>query len=99
MPSLEMKEIRIPSALVREARSSVPFTIAKSTFIALLLSVISFFILNALAIATLATASAIQHKTLDFSMAYRNFAAPAAAGIFLILWVGSLIFFFRERGN
>jgi hypothetical protein len=47
----------------------------------------------------LAIASAIRHRTLDFSMAYRDFAAPVAAGMFLILWVGALIFFFRERSR
>lgn len=98
MSSVDMKEIRIPSALMRERRPSVSLTIAKSTFVALLLSVISFFILNLVAIATLAIASLIRHTTLDFSMAYRNFAAPAALGIFAMLWVGALIFFFRERG-
>ena len=99
MQSIEMKEIRIPSALMGERRPSILFTIAKATFIAILLAVISFFILNASAIAVLAVASAIRHRTLDFSMAYRNFAAPAAAGIFVIAWIGTLIFFFRERGR
>lgn len=99
MTSIEMKEIRIPSALMRERRPSVLFTIAKSTFVAILLAVISFFFLNASAIAVLAIASAVRHRTLDFSMAYRDFAAPAAVGIFLIAWVGALIFFFRERGR
>jgi hypothetical protein len=99
MQSIEMKEIRIPSAMVRERRASVLFTIAKSTFIALLLAVISFFFLNASAIVALAIASAISHRTLDFSMAYRDFAAPAAAGMFPILWAGALIFFFRERSR
>ena len=98
MQSIEMKEIRIPSA-VRERRPSVLFTIAKATFIALLLAVISFFFLNASAIVALAIMSAMRHRTLDFSMAYRDFAAPAAAGMFLILWVGALIFFFRERSR
>jgi hypothetical protein len=99
MQSIEMKEIRIPSAMVRERRPSVLFTIAKSTFIALLLAVISFFFLNASAILALAIASAIRHRPLDFSMAYRDFAAPVAAGMFLIFWVGALIFFFRERSR
>lgn len=99
MASVEMKEIRIPSALIRERRPSVLFTIAKSTFTALMLAVISFFVLNILAITGLAIASAFRHERLDFAMAYRNFAAPAAIGIFLIVWVGALIFFFRERGR
>jgi hypothetical protein len=99
MPSFEMNEIRIPSALMRERRPSVLFTVAKSTFTAVLLAVISFFFLNVLAISGLAIASAFRHERLDFAMAYRNFAAPAAMGIFLIVWVAALIFFFRERGR
>lgn len=96
MPSVELKEIRIPAALIEERRPSVPFTIVKSTFIALLLAVISFFFLNALAITTLAIIS-LRHRMLDFSGAYRNFAAPAALGIFVVLWTAALIYFFRER--
>jgi len=99
MASLEMNEIRIPSALMRERRPGVLFTIAKSTFAAVLIAVISFFVLNLLAIIGLAVASAFRHERLDFAMAYRNFAAPAAIGIFLIVWVAALIFFFRERGR
>jgi len=99
MSSLEMKEIRIPAALMRERRPSVTYTIVKATFVAVLLAVISFFFLNASAIAVLAIAGAIRHRASDFSMAYRYFAAPAAAGIFLIAWVGALIFFFRERSR
>jgi hypothetical protein len=99
MSPAEMKDIRIPSALMRERRPSVLFTIVKSTFAAVLLAVIAFFCLNALAIAVLAIVSVFRHERLDFSMAYRNFAAPAAMGIFLLAWVGALIFFFRERGR
>ena len=99
MSSIQMKEIRIPSALMRERKESVVYTIGKSTFIAILLAVISFFVLNLFAIAALAVASLLRHRTLDFSMAYRNFAAPGAAGIFLLLWAGALIFFFRERSR
>jgi hypothetical protein len=32
-------------------------------------------------------------------MAYRDFAAPAALGIFVLAWAGSLTFFFRERNR
>ena len=92
-----MKEIRIPSALMRERQASLAYTILKSTFVALLIAVISFFFLNASAIAMLGIASAFRHRTLDFSMAYRYFAAPSALGIFLIAWLGALTFFLRER--
>ena len=47
MPSIEMKEIRIPSTVMRESRPSVVYTVAKAIGTALLLSVISFFLLNA----------------------------------------------------
>jgi hypothetical protein len=97
MSSIEMKEIRVPSALILERRPSVSYTILKSCATALALAVISFFILNASAIAVLGILSAARHKALDFSIAYRFFAAPSALGIFVIALIGSLIFFFRER--
>ena len=103
MSSIEMREIRIPAALMRERRPSVAFTIVKATvkatFTAVFLAMISFFFLNASALAALGIAAAIRHRSLDFSMAFRYFAAPAAAGIFLIAWVGGLIFFLRERSR
>ena len=99
MPSIEMKEIRIPSALIREHRPSIFFTIFKATFAALVVGVGSFFVLNLLAITVLGIAGAIKHQILDFSMAYRDFAAPAALGIFVLAWAGSLTFFFRERNR
>jgi hypothetical protein len=99
MSSIEMKEIRVPSALILERRPSAVYTILKSGATALALAVISFFILNASAIAFLAILSAIRHKVLDFSIAYRYFAAPSALGIFVIALIGSLIFFFRESNR
>jgi hypothetical protein len=97
MSTLEMKEIRIPAALMRERRPSVLYTAVKATFAALLLAVISFFSLNACAIAVLGIVRAVGHGPLDFSIAYRYFAAPSAVGIFLIAWIGCLSFFFGER--
>ena len=99
MAFVETKEIRIPSALMRERRPGVLFTVAKATFMAVLIAVISFFVLNLLAIMGLAVAGSFRHERLDFALAYRNFAAPAAIGVFLIVWVAALIFFFRERGQ
>jgi hypothetical protein len=99
MSSIEMKEIRVPSALILERRPSVLYTLLKSCATALGLAVISFFILNASAIAILAILSVVRRKALDFSIAYRYFAAPSALGIFVIALVGSLIFFFRERNR
>ena len=99
MSIVEMKEIRIPSTLMRESRSSIAYTLTKAIGAALLISAISFFFLNACAIAVIAIVSAIRGQRLDFAMAYRDFAAPAAAGIFVVALVGSAVFFFRERSR
>jgi len=99
MSSIEMKEIRVPSSLILERRASVGYTLLKSIGTALALAVMSFFILNASAIAFLAILSGARHKPLDFSMAYRYFAAPSALGILVMALIGSLIFFFRERNR
>ncbi|HEU5232977.1 MAG TPA: hypothetical protein VFU50_08965 [Terriglobales bacterium] len=99
MPSIHMKEIRIPSTIMRESKPSVIYTIAKAIGTALLVSVISFFFLNACAIAGIAILGSIRGRRLDFAMAYRDFAAPAAIGIFVLALVGSMIFFFRERSR
>jgi hypothetical protein len=99
MPAIDMKEVRIPSALMRERRPSILFTMVKATFAALVVGVGSFFVLNVLAITALGVVGAVQHKVLDFSIAYRDFAAPAALGIFILAWAGSLTFFFRERNR
>ena len=99
MLQAEMKEIRVPSDVLRESRSSPLWTALKATGTALVLSVICFFILNALAIAALAIYTGVSHRQIDFALAYRAFAAPAALAIFAILWVSSLVFFFRERSR
>ena len=99
MSSIEMKDIRVPSTLILERRPSVPYTILKSCATALVLAAISFFVLNASAIAVLGIFSGFRHKVLDFSVAYRYFAAPSALGIFVVALIGSLIFFFRERNR
>ena len=99
MSLIEMKEIRIPSTLMRESKPSVVYTLAKAIGTALLVSVISFFLLNACAIAGIAIVAAIRGQRIDFAIAYRDFAAPAALGIFILALVGSLIFFFRERSE
>jgi hypothetical protein len=97
MQHIEMKEIRIPANLARKRSSSIFFLLAKATFTALLLAVISFFALNAVAIAVLAIIGRLRHQPIDLAMAYRDFAFPAALGIFLVLWIAALIFFLRER--
>jgi hypothetical protein len=97
MSSLEMKEIRIPSALIRERRPSVAATLLKAFLLALLIGAISFFILNALSIAGIAIVSAFSHRALDFTLAYRKVAAPGAIVMFLVGLGGALTFFFRER--
>jgi hypothetical protein len=99
MSAIEMKEIRIPSTLTRESRSSVLYIAAKAIGTALLICVISFFFFNAGAIAIIAIINGMRDQRLDFAMAYRDFAAPAAIGIFVLALIGSLIFFFRERAH
>jgi|SRR5690348_1492904 uncharacterized integral membrane protein len=99
MSSLEMKEIRLPSALILERRPSVIYTVLKSCATALALGAMSFFVLNVLAITALAIFTAVRHKAVDFSVAYRYFAAPLALTIFMIALIGSLVFFFRERSR
>jgi hypothetical protein len=97
MHHIEMKEIRIPANVARKRSPSVFFVLAKATFTALLLAVISFFALNAIAIAALAIIGKLRHQAFDLAMAYRDFAFPAALAIFLVLWIAALIFFLRER--
>jgi len=99
MSSIEMKEIRVPSALILERRPAVVYTVLKSCATALALAVMSFFVLNVLAIAVLGILTAMRHKAVDFSIAYRYFAAPSALIIFVIALIGSLVFFFRERNR
>lgn len=97
MQSIEMKEIRIPKDMVRERRHSILFLLLQTTFVAILLSVISFFALNAMGIAAIGIAGLIKQHTFDFSLAYRRFAAPTAAVLFVLFWTGTLIFSLRER--
>jgi len=99
MSLIEMKEIRIPSALILERRPSFVYTVLKSCATALALAVMSFFVLNVLAIAVLGILTAVRHKAVDFSIAYRYFAAPSALIIFVIALTGSLVVFFRERSR
>jgi len=99
MSSIEMKEIRVPSTLILERRPSVTYTVLKSVATALALAVMSFFVLNILAIAFLAILAAATHRAVDFSLGYRYFAATSALGIFVTAMIGSLIFFFRERSR
>jgi len=99
MSSIEMNEIRIPSALILERRPSLAYTALKSCATALALAAVSFFVLNATAIAALAIFAAVRHRAIDFSIAYRYFAAPLALIIFVIALIGCGIFFFRERSR
>jgi hypothetical protein len=94
-----MKEIFVPADILREGRPSFLWTLLKSTATAVVLSVISFFILNVCGIFALGVTAAVRHRPIDLSLAYRNFAAPAALAIFAILWVSCLVFFFRERAR
>jgi hypothetical protein len=97
MQLMQMKEIRIPTDMVRERRPSILFLLFQTTFVAILLSMISFFALNAFGIAVIAIAGAIKHHAFDFSLAYRRFAAPTAAVLFVLFWTATLVFSLRER--
>jgi uncharacterized integral membrane protein len=99
MSSIEMNEIRIPSSLILERRPSFAYTALKSCATALTLAAMSFFVLNVSAIAALAIFAAVRHKAVDFSLAYRYFAAPLALIIFVIALIGCGIFFFQERSR
>jgi|1186.fasta_scaffold273684_2 hypothetical protein len=99
MPSIQLKEIRIPSALIREDRPSVAYTILKSLSTALVSAVITFFVVNVSSIAVLGIIAALRRHMVDFSIGYRYIAAPAAIAVFAIVWAGALIFFFRERSR
>ena len=92
-----MKEIRIPSALLRQRHPSLAYAIAKSFGAALIFALLVFFVVNVSSIAILAIIAAARHRMIDFSIGYRYIAAPAALVVFALGWPASLIFFLRER--
>jgi hypothetical protein len=104
MPSLPMKEIRIPAQLDREERErrglkppkSLGGVFLRASFVAILGAVMSFFVLTALSIATLAIFGVVSHRIPDFPNAYRYVGAPGAIAVFFAVWIYAAVFFRRQ---
>jgi len=99
-----MKEIRIPNQLHREERErrgarrpeSLSGVFLRATYAAVICGVISFFVLTALSIATLAVYGALTHKIPEFPMAYRYVGAPGAIVVLVVGWIYAFIVFRRQ---
>ena len=104
MPSLPMRAIRIPAELDREERERQGFNPPKSlggvflraSFTALLGAVISFFVLTALSIVTLAIYGVMNHRIPNFPDAYRYVGLPGAIVVLLAGWICAFLFFRRQ---
>jgi hypothetical protein len=104
MPSLRMKEIRIPAQLDREERErrgfrppkSLAGVLLRATYTALITGVISFFVLTAISIATIAIFGLVSHRTQNFPSAYRYVGAPGAIVVFFAAWIFGFVIFRRE---
>ncbi len=84
-------------ALQQEAHPSAKrpgFGIAVSAFLTLVATIIGFFSGMALSIAGVAIVAAICGVHPEFSLTYRYFAPPVALAFF----VGSIVYFARNRG-
>src|SRR5437764_14704393 len=97
MPPIPMKEIRMPSALLRQRQPAVAYAIVKSFGAGFIFALLAFFVVNVSSIAILAIIAASRHRMIDFSIVYRYIAAPAALVVLALDWPASLIFFLRER--
>ena len=99
-----MKEIRIPTQLHREERErrgtkrseSPSGVFLRATYAAVICGVISFFVLTALSIATLAVYGVLTHKIPAFPVAYRYIGAPGALVVLLVGWIYAFIVFRRQ---
>jgi len=99
-----MRAIRIPAQLDREEHERRGFRPPKSlggvflraSFTALLGAVISFFVLTALSIATLAIFGVVTHRIPDFTNAYRYVGVRGAILAFVGIWIGAWIIFRRQ---
>jgi hypothetical protein len=104
MLSLPMKEIHIPAQLDREERERRGFKPPKSlggvflraSFVAILGAVMSFFVLTALSIATLAIFGVVSHRIPNFPNAYRYVGAPGAIVVFFAVWIYAFVVFRRQ---
>lgn len=107
MPSIPMKEIRIPNQLDREERErqgtkppeSLGGVFLRATYAAVICGVISFFALTAISIATLAVYGVLTHRTPQFPIAYRYVGAPGAVVLLVIAWIYAFILFRRQMGR
>ena len=99
-----MKEIRIPAQLDREERErrglkppkSLGGAFLRASFTALLCAVISFFVLTALSIASLAIVGLVNHRIPNFPNAYRYVGAPGAIVLFFTAWIYAFVVFRRQ---
>jgi len=107
MPPIPMKEIRIPMQLDREERErrgmkppeSLAGVLFRATYAALICGVISFFVLTAISIASLAVYGVLTHRTPEFPNAYRYVGAPGAIVVLLGVWIYAFILFRRQMGR
>ena len=104
MPSIPMKEIRIPTQLDREERErrgikppeSLAGVFLRATYSALICGVMSFFVLTAISIVMLALFGILTHRTPEFTRAYRYVGAPGAIGLLVGGWIYAFIVFRRQ---
>jgi hypothetical protein len=101
MRSLARKEIRIPAQLDREERErrglkppkSSGEAFLRASFTALVGGVMSFFVLTAISIVTLAIFGIVSHRIPNFPNAYRYVGAPGAIVVFFAVWIYAFIVF------
>jgi hypothetical protein len=104
MRSMPMKEIRIPNQLNREEREgrraerpeSLSGVFLRATYAAVICGVMSFFVLTALSIATLAVYGVLTHRIPTFPVAYRYVGAPGALVVLVVGWIYAFIVFRRQ---
>jgi hypothetical protein len=99
-----MKEIRIPTQLDREERErrgtkppeSWVGVFLRATYAALICGVMSFFVLTAISIVSLALFGILTHRTPEFPHAYRYVGAPGAIVLLVGAWIYAFIVFRRQ---
>lgn len=107
MPPMPMKEIRIPTQFDREERErlgakaphSLTGVFLRATYAAVICGGISFFVLTAISIASLAVYGVLTHRTPEFPMAYRYVGAPGTIVVLLGVWIYAFIIFRRQMGR
>ena len=107
MPPIPMKEIRIPTQLDREERErrgmkppeSLAGVFLRATYAAVICGGISFFVLTAISIASLAVYGVLTHRTPEFPMSYRYVGAPGAIVVLLGVWLYAFMLFRRQMSR